>query len=439
MNLYKKGLLGLAYFIIIFIIILINIILYMYIYKRNLEISQEKNLCNLVSMVYLLANIKYGHFGNNKERRELQSIIYIISKSYHFNVYLTNKPIYKTTINQYALNLIEKENAPIQAIKMLLVNELQSLAFKNQYGISFVLGPQDTWINIQTEIVFSYKVISLLLLQLIFSIIIIFNVLASYRLIKTWSRINNSVVKVGLNVNELKVPLYGLVSVNTVAVLIDKVLERVKQIMQERTITMATLSHDIRTPLTKLRWHVELTNDQVLHQKLIPKIDQIEQFLKIILDFAKESYQSEEKRQLDIISLLEAICEEYSHANVSLSVESNIDKFIIIAQHQNLIRAFGNLIDNGLKYGNKVEVLIKKIDKNTLQIIISDQGRGIPEHLLNKVFEPFFRYITPDNNDITGSGLGLAFVKRTINFNNGDIYLKNKPEKGVNAVVTFTI
>ena len=437
MKLYKKA--SLVTFYALIIIILINIILFVYTYKRNIEAVQEKNLVNLVNIVYLLGNVSYGHYGNIKDIKQLQSIIYFICKSNHFNVYLTNKPFYQITFNQYALKLMDKKNASVQAIKFFLVDELQSLTNKNQYGISFLLGPQNKWINIQPEIILSTNTISLLSLQLIFSIILIIYALATYRLKKRWENINESLVKLGLNANELKIPLYGPFSFTSFAVLIDKILERVKQLIQERTITMAALSHDIRTPLTKLRWRIELIDDPELHQALIPKIDQIEQFLKITLTFAKESYQGEAKSSIEIISLLKVICEEYSHANVSLSFHSNINRFIINAQYENLIRAFGNLIDNGLKYGNKVEVIVKQIRKNILQIVISDQGRGIPEHLLNKVFEPFFRYITPDNKEVTGSGLGLAFVKSVIKFNNGDIFLKNKAEKGLNAIVTFTI
>lgn len=436
MNPCKKG--GLITFHSLIIIILLNTILFVYTYERNIDTAKANNFANLVNIVYLLGKDSQG-CGTNKDVMPLQSIIYMISKSNNFNIYLTDNPYYKITFNQSTLKLIEKQNTPIKDIKMFLVNQFQLMTNKNQFGVSFLLRPQNKWVNIQPLIVLSANAISLLCLQLIFSIILIIYALTAYRLKNPLENINESLVKLGLNANEFNIKLFGPGLITSFAGLIDKILERVKQLIQERTITMAALSHDIRTPLTKLRWRIELTDDPALYQALIPKIDQIEEFLKIALTYAKESYQGEAKSSVEIISLLEMICEEYNYQNVSLNIHSNINRFIINAQHGNLIRAFSNLIDNGLKYGDKVEVIVKKIRKNVLQVIISDQGRGIPEYLLNKVFDPFFRYITPNSKEVAGSGVGLAFVKSVIKYNNGDVHLKNKAEKGLNAIVTFTI
>lgn len=436
MNLYRKG--PLLTFYSLIIIILINIGLFIVVYKKNIDTIEEKNLDILANVVYLLEQVSSGYYGSNEDGTQFQSIIYMVSKNNDFNISLTDTPLYKTTFDKAILNHIAAENDPIQAIKTVLAHESKLASPENQFGISFLLSPENKWVNIKPTIAFSMNAISLLSLQLFLSIILIIHALSIYRLRKPWLHINDSLVELGLTANDLKMPFYGPRLVTSFAILIDKIIKRVKQLIQERTTTIAALSHDIRTPLTKLRWSIELMDNPALHQALLPKIDQIEQFLKIVLDFAKESYQEEAKNPLEIISLLEVICEEYDHTNVTLSLH-NTSKFIVNAQRRNLIRAFGNLIDNGLKYGNKVEVIIKKIRKNTLQIIIRDQGKGIPEHLLNKVFEPFFRYIAADKKDVAGSGLGLAFVKSVITFNNGNIRLENNAQGGLDAIVTFTV
>ena len=194
---------------------------------------------------------------------------------------------------------------------------------------------------------------------------------------------------------------------------------------------LSGISHDLRTPLTRLKLQLAMLKQKDVSEKMSKDIDEMEKMLNDYLQFAKTQSQ-ENTTSIDMNNLLNSIKEDFN--NNKLSFERNSESIVLQGRPTALRRSFENIIQNGLTYGNKVHIELQKGSKRAI-IIIEDDGPGIPEDQYKNVFKPFFRLDKSRNLNQSGVGLGLAIVEDIINSHGGNIQLNKSKFNGLQVKI----
>ena len=157
------------------------------------------------------------------------------------------------------------------------------------------------------------------------------------------------------------------------------------------------------------------------------------QMINSSLEFLRSDHTGEEKQRLDIGAIIGTICDDFSDRGFSVTVERQ-GKAVFSGRRLALKRAFTNLIANAIKYGQLAQVRVVATE-HSITIVIEDEGPGIPEHELDKVYAPFYRIETSRSRDTGGSGLGLTVAKSVITGHGGSLLLANRPDRGLSATI----
>jgi two-component system OmpR family sensor kinase len=221
--------------------------------------------------------------------------------------------------------------------------------------------------------------------------------------------------------------LKGSAEVIAAANAFNMMQERLRRYVEDRTAMIGAVAHDLRTPLTRLRFRIEAVPDDV-RGKLASDIDQMEAMIAATMAFVRDTTRPAERTKLELASLLESIIDEAAETGGQASVELG-EKIIIDGDPVALRRLLTNLVENGLKYGGAVQGRVRA--EGRLAVIeIDDNGPGIVPAELDRVFEPFFRSEPSRNRETGGIGLGLAVVRSVARAHGGDATLHNRPEGG---------
>ena len=211
----------------------------------------------------------------------------------------------------------------------------------------------------------------------------------------------------------------------------DKMRKRIVRHLNQRSEMLSGISHDLRTPLTRMKLQVAFIKDNDLSKKLSDDIDEMEKMLNEYLQFTSSSFL-EKDELFDLSELIKKIIDKYNNDNIS----SNISSEIFINGRKNLImRSVNNLIDNSIKYGKRVNVELIK-SSNNIFIKIDDDGPGIPEKEYNNVFKPFYKIDKGRADSKSSVGLGLSIASDIIRSHGGNIKL-NKSSMGGLGVRIF--
>ena len=206
----------------------------------------------------------------------------------------------------------------------------------------------------------------------------------------------------------------------------DRMAKRINRHLNQRAEMLSGISHDLRTPLTRLKLQLAMLKQKEISEKMSKDIDEMEKMLNDYLQFAKT--QSQENTTLvNINKLLKSIKNEFNNPNVSFTNNVSIE---MKGRPTALKRSFENIIQNGLTYGNKVFVDVQKGNKRVF-ITIEDDGPGISEDQYKNVFKPFFRLDKSRSLNQSGVGLGLAIVEDIINSHGGNIQLGKSKYNGL--------
>ena len=211
----------------------------------------------------------------------------------------------------------------------------------------------------------------------------------------------------------------------------DRMAKRINRHLNQRAEMLSGISHDLRTPLTRLKLQLALLKQKEISEKMSQDINEMERMLNDYLQFAKTQTQ-ENTTMINLNSLITMISEE--NPSKKISVNDNDVKIFLKGRPTALKRSFENIIQNGLVYGNKVEVSIQK-GNNRAIVAIEDDGPGIPEDQYKNVFKPFFRLDKSRSLNQSGVGLGLAIVEDIINSHGGNIQLGKSKYNGLQVKV----
>jgi signal transduction histidine kinase len=198
---------------------------------------------------------------------------------------------------------------------------------------------------------------------------------------------------------------------------------RLQRYVEDRTAMVGAIAHDLRTPLTRLRFRIENVPDDQ-RAKMAADLDQMEAMITAALAFVRDASRPAQRRPLELSSLLESLCDEMAETGADTHIESH-DKVIVEGDPMALRRLFTNLLDNAVKFGGAARVRVWGDGEQAL-VEIDDDGPGVPEEERERVFEPFYRRDPSRSRKTGGSGLGLAVVRSIARGHGGDVILMNR-------------
>jgi len=210
----------------------------------------------------------------------------------------------------------------------------------------------------------------------------------------------------------------------------DRMAKRINRHLNQRSEMLSGISHDLRTPLTRLKLQLAMLTQKDLSKKMSSDIDEMEKMLNDYLQFSKTQSQ-ESTSEINLSDLFNQIEDGFDNKNLEIF---HNDKIILKGRPAALKRSFENIIQNGLTYGKKVLVSLQKSSNRTL-ITFEDNGPGIPEDQRKNVFKPFFRLDKSRSLNKSGVGLGLAIVEDIINSHGGSIQLGKSKFDGLQVKI----
>jgi signal transduction histidine kinase len=209
----------------------------------------------------------------------------------------------------------------------------------------------------------------------------------------------------------------------------------VQRFIEDRTQMVAAISHDLRTPITRMRLRAEFVEDEEQRDRMLGDLDQMAEMIEATLAFARDDAANEPPTALDLPSLLESMADEASDAGHEASYHGPAHR-IFQGRPVALRRAFGNLVDNAIKYGESVEITLDDTHDGC-RVVIADRGPGIAATDRERVFAPFVRLEGSRNRDTGGTGLGLSIARSIVRGHGGEIRLENRTEGGLSVSVSL--
>jgi signal transduction histidine kinase len=216
----------------------------------------------------------------------------------------------------------------------------------------------------------------------------------------------------------------------------NEMQERLRQYVADRTEMVGAIAHDLRTPLTRLRFRIEAAPEEV-KAKLASDIDQMEAMVAATLAFVRDASKPRERVKLEITSLVETIMDEAAETGADSSAESS-GRVVVDGDPVALRRLITNLVDNALKFGSAARGRVFTADGMAV-VQIDDNGPGIAKDQIEKAFEPFHRLEGSRNRDTGGIGLGLAVVRAIARGHGGDVSLETRKGGGLRAQVRLPL
>jgi len=211
--------------------------------------------------------------------------------------------------------------------------------------------------------------------------------------------------------------------------------ERLRRYLDSRTQVLAAMSHDLRTPLTRLRLRVETLDDDAMRERCIADLEDMNSMVVGALNVFRHLNDDEAASPIDIASLLEQLRTEFAEVGADVAVTVRVRE-PLVAKPRALKRCLTNLVSNAVTYGGSAAILAED-DRWGREVVLRvlDDGPGIPEEALEQIFEPFFRLEKSRNPDTGGVGLGLSIARDIAQAHGGSLVLRNRESGGAEAVL----
>jgi signal transduction histidine kinase len=237
----------------------------------------------------------------------------------------------------------------------------------------------------------------------------------------------------GDDINHPPLELHGASEIRQASAAFNAMQARIRQYIMQRTQMLAAITHDLQTPLTRLRLRLEKVRDPDLQERLKDDLTAMQQMVREGLELARSMDNNEGMQALDLDSLLDSVCTDAADGGQSVSQEGRAN-MALMGRPLALRRCLGNLIDNAIKYGRHAHVQVERMP-GAACVRVRDQGPGIETAELARVFEPFYRIETSRSREFGGTGLGLTIARNIAEQHGGSIKLANHPGGGLEVTL----
>lgn len=245
----------------------------------------------------------------------------------------------------------------------------------------------------------------------------------------------NAANALGPDLKAQRLPETGPDEIASAAKAFNAMQDRIAMYTAQRMQILAAITHDLQTPITRMRLRVDMMDDSATGEKLRQDLEEMETLVKEGVAYARALHGTrEEAVRIDPDALIGSIVNDYRDAGRPVTVQGCIGR-AMTARPKSLKRIVGNLVDNALKYSGEADVVVEvsAMGDGHIRISVLDRGPGIPEESLETVFEPFVRLEASRNRQTGGTGLGLAIARQLAGATNGMLTLINREEGGLEA------
>jgi signal transduction histidine kinase len=295
-----------------------------------------------------------------------------------------------------------------------------------------------TWATFDTEVTpesasVPWRLVVTLLVLLV--TVLVLSYVAVRGVIRPLQLLATAADELGRDINRPPLPEEGPLEVGRAARAFNTMQTRLARFIDERTRLLTAMSHDLKTPLTRMRLRAELLEDANLRQKFEADLVEMEAMVTQTLEFMRGLSHREPMQQVDIMALLESLQAD----NEAMSRTVTIDGCVagpLRGDPGLLKRCLGNLIDNAVVYGQQAQIRIDETP-DRLTIRVRDFGPGIPDGEIEKVFESFYRLEGSRSRETGGTGLGLSIARNIARAHGGDVSLRNHEDGGLEAILTL--
>jgi signal transduction histidine kinase len=266
-------------------------------------------------------------------------------------------------------------------------------------------------------------------------VILLFAIWAAHRVTRPLARFAEAADRLGVDLRAPPLPEYGSRELRKAARAFNRMQDRLRRLIDDRTMMLAAISHDLRTVLTRLTLRAEFIEDPQQREKAVADIDEMRSMLDASLSFARDDTAEEARTSVDISSLLQSLCDDLTDAGNAVRFEGPA-RLPYWSQPVALRRVFANLIGNALKYGVEATVTAAPLDGGVV-VEVADRGPGIPTDKREQVFAPFYRLEGSRSRETGGTGLGLSVARGIVRRHGGDIMLRDREDGGLVVRVTL--
>jgi len=290
----------------------------------------------------------------------------------------------------------------------------------------------DSWLSMSTRdnLDWPRRSMSFVMVLLVFTAgIVMLAVVVTRRITMPLCRFAAAADRFGADINTPPLPETGPSELQHASRAFNRMQKRVRRYVQERTQMIAAISHDLRTPLTRLRLRIEELDDPEQRQKAEMDIEEMQAMIKASLDFARHDSHQDQSHPFDLCECIRGLCENYRDMQQTVTYQGP-DQCRWHGRADPLRRAFTNIIDNALRYGQSADITLNTDAKEGVTIAVADRGPGIPESEREAVFSPFYRIESSRSRDTGGTGLGLSVAQTIVREHGGDIAIRNRAGGG---------
>lgn len=304
--------------------------------------------------------------------------------------------------------------------------------------VSFPL-PDGTWLNFAAPVENPQTVWSMRFLLSMAVMLLTTGLLAAivvYHVSKPLATFAAAVQRLGVDMQAPPMPETGPADVCEVARAFNNMQQRIRRFVEDRTQMLAAISHDLGTPITRLRLRAEFIEDEEQRMKMLADLNDMERMVSSALSFSRDEAQNEPRAMVDLRSLLHRIHDDSIDAGFAVSLEIGLEPIPYWCRPVALRRALTNLVENAAIYGIRATIAVER-HPDRICIFIDDEGPGIPEELQEDMFKPFRRLDISRSRETGGTGLGLTISRTIIRGHGGDVTFRNRSNGGLRAVVSL--
>lgn len=262
-------------------------------------------------------------------------------------------------------------------------------------------------------------------------VIVLFSIWAAHRATRPLRSLAAAAERLGLDVDATPLDEHGSRELKKTARAFNTMQRRIKRLVDDRTLMLAAMSHDLKTMLTRLRLRAEFIDDAEQQRKAERDIDDMQMMVDAALGFVRGDQANEKVVRLDLVSLVRDLADDWQAQDHEVAFDGP-ERLAVNGRPVALKRAVANLVENAVRYGGSADIRIRD-GGDEVVLTVADDGPGLPEGELEKVFQPFYRVETSRSRETGGSGLGLALARDVFRRLGGDLVLANRAGGGLLA------